>query len=356
MRVDLAAAADIGALPFSTEPGPEIEAVIREAPEDFRVEELPAYEPSGEGDHLYVRFEKTRMGTPEAVRALARALEIDGRDAGYAGLKDKHAVTVQWASFLFGDAEKLGSADLPEGLRVLETARHGNKLRTGHLRGNRFSIRLAGAPESALPLIEARVAQLVRDGVPNFFGGQRFGRGGGNLRDAARWLLDGGRAPRKPFHRKLYVSTLQSALFNELLAERIREGELAGVLEGDLLRKEENGAVFSSEALEEERGRAARFELSATGPMFGAKMRWPEGEARRREEAALARWGLSEADLVRFKKAGPGARRPYRVRLEDASVARAQEGLRVQFLLPSGAYATIVLREILRTPNVSEPG
>ena len=123
-------------LPFLSSEHAAIAGTIREHPEDFRVEEIPAYLPSGEGDHLFVRFEKRELTTRDAVRRIAGALGVSDRDAGCAGMKDRHAVTEQWASFLFGDAAKLEEAEIP-GVRILEAARHGNKLRTGHLKGNR---------------------------------------------------------------------------------------------------------------------------------------------------------------------------------------------------------------------------
>ena len=343
--MDLQAAADVTLLPRLTEGGPALEGRIREQPEDFRVVEIPAYLPAGEGDHLFVRFRKTGLDTPEAVKRIATLLEVDAREAGWAGLKDRHAITEQWASFLFGDAAKLEGAAL-EGVEILEAARHGNKLRTGHLAGNRFALRVAGVPEDALPVVRERLERVSQTGVPHYFGAQRFGRGGQNLALAARWLLDGARPPRKPFHRKLQVSTLQSAMFNALLADRLRDGLFDAALDGDLMQKEESGGMFvSHDAADDARVKA--FEISPTGPMFGAKMRWPEGEALAREEATLEAWGLSREALGKFKKVGAGTRRPYRVRVDEPSLAADADGLHLSFGLPSGAYATVVLRELL---------
>ncbi|HJL18524.1 MAG TPA: tRNA pseudouridine(13) synthase TruD [Sandaracinaceae bacterium LLY-WYZ-13_1] len=340
-------AADPEHLPYATACDRPLEGRIRDRPEDFRVEEIPAYEPGGEGDHLYVWFEKTELGTPEAVRRIARALDADPRQAGYAGLKDRRAVTRQWASFLFGDPAKLEGARI-EGVTVLETARHRNKLRTGHLRGNRFDLLVRDAHPEDLDAVRAQLAAMAERGVPSYFGPQRFGRDGANLAQAAGWILEGGRPPRQRFRRKLLVSALQSAIFNELLAERVREGLLDGLVDGDLMQVTETGGLFVSEDPETDRARAARFEISATGPMFGAKMRWPERDARRREEAALARWGLPVERLATFRKAGAGTRRPCRVPIFEPSAEPTPEGLRLRFRLPSGAYATVVLRELMR--------
>ncbi|MGF1467481.1 MAG: tRNA pseudouridine(13) synthase TruD [Sandaracinaceae bacterium] len=339
-------------LPFATS-GRALGGEIRARPEDFRVEEVPAYLPSGDGDHLFVLFEKRDLGTEEAVRRLARALDVPTREAGWAGLKDRRAVTRQWASFLFGDPARLEGASI-EGVTVLRAQRHRNKLRTGHLRGNRFTILLRGALATDRAEAQARLADLAVRGVPNAFGPQRFGRHGANRGAARQWLLEGGPAPRKPFQRKLLVSVLQSDLFHRLLRGRMHEGTFASVIEGDLCRREDSGGLFVPEDLAQARERAARFEVSATGPMFGARMRWPEGEARRREAEALAAAGLEAADLARFRRFGPGTRRPYRVQLGEPSVEATSEGLRLLFSLPPGAYATVVLRELTRRDS-AEP-
>lgn len=337
-------------LPLLTGSPPPLIGVVRAEPADFRVDEVPAYPPEGSGDHLFVRFEKEGLDTPEAVRRIAGALGVSAKDAGWAGLKDRHAITRQWASFLFGDPAGLEGQSI-EGVRVLETARHRHKLRTGHLRANRFELRVRCEDTRGLDEARARLEELARRGTPAYFGEQRFGREGQNLDAARRWIVEGGRAPKDRWKRKLYVSTLQSALFNELLADRIREGTIDGVIPGDLLRKEDTGGLFVSESTEEDRERAARFEISATGPMFGDRMRWPEGEAKAREEAALERWGLTREHLARFRSSGEGTRRPYRFRIDDASIDAVPEGALVRFTLPSGAYATVVLRELVRPPG-----
>lgn len=334
-------------LPFLTEIAP-IPGDIKAKLEDFQVEEIAAYLPSGAGDHLYVRFEKRDLGTPEAVRRIARAIGVDPRATGYAGLKDKRAVTTQWASFERGDAERARSAAV-EGVRILEVSRHGNKLRTGHLRGNRFVIVVRGFPLDRLSDARHVLDQLVERGAPNGFGPQRYGREGANLDVATRWLVEGGRPPRTPFERKLLVSVLQSALFDQVLAERIEEGLYGEPVDGDLFRKEDTGGLFTTDDLDDARTRMGAFAISPTGPMFGAKMRWPEREARRREERVLATSGLDEAKLRAFASWGEGTRRPLRIALRDAGITPLEDGsgARVAFELPKGAYATVVLREML---------
>lgn len=336
-------------IPFALADGPAIGGILKERPEDFCVDEIPAYAPSGAGEHLYVRFEKTGLDTKEAVRRIARALGVEPRDAGFAGLKDRHAITTQWASFHRGDRARLDGASI-DGVRVIAAELHENKLRTGHLRGNRFRVRLRGASSAELPLARERLERLASHGVPNFFGEQRFGRDRDNAARARAWIVEGGRPPREPFERKLLVSAWQADLFNQICSERVRDGSWCSVIDGDLCKKQETGGMFVSADLEVDRERAERFEISATGPMFGASMRWPEREALRREEETLARAGITDRALLsRFAKAGEGTRRPYRVELGSPEIEADADGLVLAFDLPSGAYATVALREITRS-------
>jgi tRNA pseudouridine13 synthase len=338
---------DAPSLPLATELEVPIGGRVKERPEDFVVDEIPAYTPSGAGEHLFVRFEKVGLDTEQTIRRIAEALAVDPRASGWAGLKDRHAVTTQWASFHRGDPARARALEVP-GVRILEAAMHENKLRTGHLEGNRFTLRLRGADPARASDAERVLGELARSGVPAFFGEQRFGRGGSTLSRARAWIVDGGRGPRAPFERKLLVSALQSSIFNVICAERMRTIGLAGILDGDLVRKEESGGLFVATELDEVRGRAARFEVSATGPMFGAEMRWPEREAKAMEEAALQAAGLDQAKLASFRRAGEGTRRRLRFWLRDVRVSADVDGLVLAFTLPAGAYATIVLRELTR--------
>lgn len=337
-------------LPFVTTLDAPVLGAVKERPEDFVVEEIPAYLPTGEGEHLFVRFEKTGLDTEQAVKRIATALGTR-EPPGYAGLKDRHARTTQWASFHKGERDAALGLAL-DGIRVLEAARHANKLRTGHLRGNRFGLRLRGAAREREADVRTVLETLERIGVPAYFGEQRFGRNGATLERARAWVVGNDRPPRAPFERKLHVSAVQSAIFNELCAERVRMPRgLATIVPGDLCRKEDSGGIFVASDVDDARARAERFEISATGPMFGAEMRWPEGEARQAEEAALARAGLDTEKLERFRRAGEGTRRPYRFRLGEPAVSSDDEGIVLSFVLPAGGYATIVLRELTRSPS-----
>jgi len=340
-----------GTLPFVTAHVPAITGLLKQTPEDFEVEEIPAYLPSGEGEHLYLWIEKRELNTPDAARLLARALQTRPENAGWAGLKDRRAVTRQWLSFQCPTTPSPESIDVP-GVRVLSISRHANKLRTGHLRGNRFRLRLSAVPEGQERSVEEALTHLQSAGMPAYFGTQRFGFGGKNLSSAYAWIVGGERAPQKPFLRKLFVSALQGALFNAWLGERIENKTFGSALLGDLMRKEDTGGVFLCEDPSVDGSRIERWEISATGPMFGARMKAPAHEALARESEQLARYGVTMEHFSRVERFGEGTRRPARVRPDQVSVERAGPDLLLNFGLPRGAYATELVSELLKTRDL----
>jgi tRNA pseudouridine13 synthase len=329
-----------------------IEGTLKSTPEDFVVEEVPAYPPSGVGEHLFLWIEKRELNTQDAVARLAQALGARPDGAGYAGLKDKRAVTRQWVSFHHVATPRAEELSL-DGVRVLEVSRHVNKLRTGHLRGNRFTVRLTEVPPAHDALAAAGLARLVELGLPNYYGSQRFGIEGRNLTSAWSWIVEHGRPPNKPFLRKLFVSTLQSALFNAWLAERIEAGSYARALLGDILRKEDSGGLFDCKEPELDSARIEAWEISATGPMFGARMRSAEAEAHERETELLARYGVTAEHFARVERAGEGTRRPLRVKVSDASQQRDGDDLVLSFTLPRGSYATVLLSELTKSQSLT---
>ncbi len=354
--------------------------LYKASPEDFRVEEVPLYAPSGTGEHLYVTFEKRGLTTDEAVRSLARAAGVQPRDVGVAGVKDKHAVTTQTVSVPIAPAAKGGdpsakieAAELP-GIRILSMVRHGNKLKTGHLAGNRFDLVLRQVRLADVVEIEQRFAALSRDGVPNAYGVQRFGTLGDNALRAREWL--GGRAPgpRDPRQRRFMWSALQSALFNEVLEARVADGTWLTPLAGDLCKIHASGGVFVCEDPATDQARARSGELCATGPMVGVKITPPTpGSAPALLEHELTEKVLgSDFDLAATRALGEGTRRALVLLVESMTVEllaadasadaidlqkeagnREEDGaLRVRFVLPSGAYATTVLSAAL---DIVEP-
>lgn len=326
-------------------------------PEDFRVDELPLYAPSGEGEHLYVHVEKRDLTTRDAVRLLAAGSGVPPSEIGTAGMKDKHAVTSQWVSMPARRARPASEWNLPEGLRVLETALHRNKLRTGHLSGNRFTIRIVEVGSGALERAERIVSALARDGLPSYYGAQRFGRGGDNVESALEWLdgeIAGKRAP--PFQRKFYPSVLQSEIFNRYVMLRLSEG-LGSPLVGEVVRLEGTGSHFVVEDPERELPRWSSRDIHPTGPMIGPKMRSAQARALELEEQAILSLSMSPERLAMLGRFADGTRRDVLVWPGDVKVSAPSEStLELSFSLPAGCYATGLVRELTREPFVRSGG
>ncbi|GAB4432882.1 MAG: tRNA pseudouridine(13) synthase TruD [Anaerolineae bacterium] len=392
--------------PYLTADLPGIGGRIKAHPEDFVVEEIPLYQPCGEGQHVYATIEKRGLSTFAAIRNIARALNISTSDIGSAGLKDAHAITRQTLSINLVSPEAVAALELPN-INILQVTRHKNKLKTGHLAGNRFEIRVRDVTPDVLPAAEAVLQRLSEKGVPNYFGEQRFGVrhntdqiGEALLRNdperfvaeylgeprpyeaphiqAARRLVDERRweealaqwppeladernavaavirangdlsAARRGINKRLlglFVSAFQSKLFNLLLTERLHTFDQLEA--GDIAYIHGKGAAFLVEEPAAEQPRADNFEISPAGPMFGPKMLQAAGEPARREEAVLAQHRLTVQD---FSVAGlkiRGTRRPYRFPLKSPKIWW-DEGVMVSFELPAGAYATTVLGEIMK--------
>ena len=314
--------------------------------DDFRVEEIPAYAPSGAGEHCLALIEKRDLTTPEAIRRLCGVLGVDAGRAGYAGLKDRHGVTRQWVSLQGACPEEVLRVQRPE-LRVLEAALHGNKLRTGHLRGNRFRAFLRGARQDGAPLALSVLERLAAQGLPNFFGQQRFGRQGDNAEQGLR-MLRGQLKPRDRFRRRLLVSALQAHLFNQVLARRMEAGAHRRLLGGDVLQKVDSGGLFVSDQEDTDAERLARGEVAITGPICGPRMVLPApgSPAMALEQAVFQENGVSPEDFAKLGRIARGARRPLTVRVQHAGVDPASDGLWIEFVLPPGAYATVLLAEV----------
>lgn len=311
---------------------------------DFQVEEIPAYLPSGDGPHWYVRVRKQGLGTPEVVRLLANAAGCGSRDVGFAGRKDKHAITSQWISM---PVEPVDPGDAR--VELLEVSRHGNKLKLGHLRGNRFQIRLVDceAPAERLPALLDRVAQ----GIPNYFGPQRFGRGDA-LQQGMGLLENPKRRVRDP---RFLASVVQSAVFNRWLADRVQDELLSVALLGDILKKRETGGLFECEDITVDVPRVTAGELDPTGPMVGPKMRAATGPAGERELAAFAAFGLDDPVRVRtLGRFAPGTRRVARLVPADVSYTLGPD-LVLRFTLPKGAFATTLLAELSPSGTSADP-
>jgi len=417
---------------YLTEELPGTGGRIKAEPDDFVVTEVPLYEPCGEGDHVYLYVEKQGIGSLEAAEQIARALGRQRAAVGLAGLKDAQAVTRQWMSLERVDPDLAARLHLPN-IKVLEVRRHRNKLKIGHLAGNRFEVRIRGCRPHARETAEKVLAILAARGIPNWFDRQRFGRRGDNHL-LGRALVLGqykefcdqflgrpsptGDSPRLAQARRLYdtgslheavglfkgspdhqrvlaalvrtrdpkkaaaalpkqlarllVGALQSDIFNAILErrldsfDRVETGDLAyihprlpaagaGTAAAEspatpTERGPRGGAVFLVEHPEDEAPRAARFEISPSGPIIANKVTLASGRPGEIERAVFAEKGIAPADFDRVKALRlRGDRRPLRVPLGGTEVEPVGDDIRVRFVLPSGAYATVVLSEITKS-------
>jgi tRNA pseudouridine13 synthase len=317
---------------------------LRDSPEDFRVDEIPVYAPSGEGGHTFVRVEKRLRTTADVAKTLARLAGVAPRDVGFAGRKDRIAVATQW--FSVPELEPKAALDFEvEGLRVLEAVRHPHKLRTGQLRGNRFALVVRGVEPEAAEQAARRLVEATERGFPNSYGEQRFGRDGANAARGAEMLSSGQvRGDRR--EARFIVSALQAAVFNHVLAHRPLP--LDELERGDVAVRHESGGLFEVEDVEAESPRAAAFEISATGPIFGTKMRRASGAPGERESESLRAFGLDLDALhpprgIRLQ----GTRRPLRVQPQEARAQAKQDALELAFVLPAGSYATVLVEHLL---------
>ncbi|MBD0315292.1 MAG: tRNA pseudouridine(13) synthase TruD, partial [Nitrospiraceae bacterium] len=279
--------------PFLTREIPGIGGVIRAAPEDFRVEERPLYLPCGEGEHLYVRIAKRGLSTPDLVRRLSSALGVKAQSIGVAGFKDARAVTTQMVSLQGVSAELVSRLKIDHQLVSIEVlGRHRNRLRTGHHAGNRFRLVVRDCAPHAAESVPAVCTELVRRGVPNYFGPQRQGKGGDNYRMGAALLQNAGRRDKMSRAQRIwYLNAYQSFLFNRLLAKRI--DHIDRLYTGDWAMKSDNGACFLVEDAKHEQPRADRFEITPTGILFGSKVSWADGEPGLLEASVIADAGTT---------------------------------------------------------------
>lgn len=394
--------------PYLTSEIPGCGGTIKQSPDDFLVEEIPSYLPCGSGEHCYLTIEKRGITTLEAIGRIARSLKVPERDVGYAGLKDAVGVTRQTISIRRVSPEKACALEL-DGVRGLSARLHSNKLKLGHLKGNRFRVAVRDVSDDAVQHVPEVLALLRERGVPNYFGFQRYGaQGNSQLIGAAMlrrdWQGAAGHLIGKPdavrdeqwraaivayqqgdplralelfprhcrserellqrlvgrpgayekafsaLHprlKKLYLSACQSYLFDQLVAQRILQ--IDELLTGDLACKHVNGACFLVQDAAAEIERARSFEISATGPLFGCRMTLPAGQPLEMETALLEKEQLKLED---FDLPGglrmEGQRRPLRVPLGEPSWRLEGDCLWLEFWLPKGSYATSLLREITK--------
>jgi tRNA pseudouridine13 synthase len=311
--------------------GPLFAAAIRSVPEDFQVTEQLGWEFSGDGEHDFLWIEKTGANTEWVARQLARHADVPARDVGYAGLKDRHAITRQWFSVPRWHSPNWEALDV-EGVVVRDLQRHGKKLRRGAHQANAFQIVLRGdAVGNYADALTERIAIIREQGVPNYFGGQRFGRDGANLRLADDWA-GGKRLPRHK--RSIAISTIRSFVFNEQLDARVRKGTWSVLVPGDKANLDGTGSIFDVTDVDEELIRRCKeMDIHPTAVLVGEGTAL--GPAPWREALAKAR-------------VEPGTR-SLRLRVADIDFAVSGDAATVSFTLGRGAFATAVLREICTT-------
>ncbi len=347
-------------LPYVTGDLLGVGGALRLTPEHFIVEEMPLYDAMGEGPHLYLNVTKANITTKEVQQQLEKLFALPRGAVGFAGLKDKNALTTQTFSIPSNAAMEMDEAlvarvtdTLP--LTVNWARRHRNKLKAGHLLGNRFRITItdiALSAEDAITRALAVAERLRQDGAPNYFGPQRFGSEGDNAQSGYEILM-GRRNTRDRWLRQFLISSYQSHLCNLYLARRLEMGAFTRILAGDVAKKHATGGIFDVVDVEAEQPRFAAQEISFTAPMFGSKMRRAQSEAAALEQEIEAETGLTDENWR--KTHTEGTRRMGRLLAEDLECLPHRDGIELRFALPKGAFATTLLREFMKNQAAPLP-
>ncbi|WP_052282144.1 tRNA pseudouridine(13) synthase TruD [Kluyvera genomosp. 1] len=327
---------------------PQGTGLLKANPEDFLVVEDLGFEPDGEGEHILVRILKNGCNTRFVADALAKFLKIHAREVSFAGQKDKHAVTEQWLCARVPGKEMPDLTQFQlEGCQVLEYARHKRKLRLGALKGNQFTLVLREV--RGRDDVEARLQAIVERGVPNYFGAQRFGIGGSNLLGALRWAESG--APvRDRNKRSFWLSAARSALFNQIVSERLKKPDFNQVVDGDALQLSGRGSWFVASVEEREtlQARVDARELMITAALPGSGDWGTQRDALEFEKTVLAEETALQSLLEREKV--EAARRAMLLYPQQMSWNWWDDvTVELRFWLPAGSFATSVVRELINT-------
>ena len=321
---------------------PAARAQLKKMPADFQVDEQLGFDLDGEGDHVFIRIQKTGLNTQAIAKHIAHLIGVRERDVGYAGMKDRHAITTQWFSAdMAGRAEPDWQHLNTDQIRVVDVVRHRRKLRRGALKGNCFKIRLreiTGDQDEVL----ARLDTIAAQGVPNYYGEQRFGRNNVAMAEA----MFSRRLRVKRHQRSIYLSAARSWLFNSVLSRRVESGHWNTALVGDVMQLAGTNSVFKITSLDDEIiGRVKSFDIHPTGVLWG-KGSLMSGDQTAASEAECAEsnsvlcQGLEAAGLKQ-------ERRSLRLCVADLTWELEADDLILSFFLPAGSYATTVLREII---------
>ncbi|WP_456406224.1 tRNA pseudouridine(13) synthase TruD [Thiolapillus sp.] len=332
-------------LPFAWG-GPAGEGVLRASPEDFQVEEDLGVEASGSGEHVLLKIRKCNLNTAEVAAHIARLAGVRARDVSYAGLKDRVAVTTQTFSVHLPGKEGPDWRQLEgDNLQLLEANRHHRKLRRGSLRGNVFRLRIRELSVD-LELVQERLQKIAKQGVPNYFGAQRFGREGNNLQ-RAQALFAGEIKKVRRDKRSIWLSAARSWLFNKVLATRVSDGTWNQLLQGDVMQLAGARGQFMVDPDDAELpSRLRRQEVHITGPLYGKQSRALQPQA----AAAAVEWRVLQHEqswtdgLERFGLEAD--RRALGLAVNSLQWQLEKDVLELQFGLTSGSYATAVVREL----------
>lgn len=327
---------------------PVLTGRFKQTPADFIVEEELGFTPDGEGEHELIYIEKTGLTTPQAQQALATAFALPVQKISYAGLKDRQGITCQWFSLHnLRDGGQLHP--LPAGMRIVERVRNRRKLQRGSHRGNRFTIRIRGCGGVATLPWQQRLQALQREGVPNYFGEQRFGQSEGNLEQAARWFAGEAPEPSQRHLRGMLLSAARSFIFNAVLSERVANGSWKHIVAGDVVALAGTAAVFAASraTADELQQRLDRFDIHPTGPLWGEGEGATEGDIAVLERMVAARYPQFTSGLARHGLRQE--RRPLRVQVVDLAADLHDDVVTLRFRLARGAYATAVLRELVHS-------
>lgn len=327
---------------------PAANALLRSQPEDFIVDEVLNFTPSGAGEHVLLHIEKTAQNTQYVAKQLATVTGLRARDISYAGLKDRHAVTRQWFCFKWPIKQPLAWESWQlEGATILQVQRHYRKLRLGALKANRFTIMLRQVTD--IPQLLARSQQL-HQGVPNYYGEQRFGINGGNLQLAQQLFSGHSIIDRKI--RGLALSAARSFLFNQQVAARITAGLFDTLIAGDVLQLNGSGSVFPvAQPTEELAQRLGDYDVHLTAALPGiAEKQLVSGEAEALEQQAVQEYSLLQQGLIDYRL--KAERRAIRLMPQQLELTQDGNDIIVQFNLAAGCFATSVLRELVNYQDV----
>ncbi|EPJ56016.1 MAG: pseudouridylate synthase [Osedax symbiont Rs2] len=321
---------------------PECSAVIRTSNEDFLVTEIPAFEPDGEGEHWYIKIRKNGENSDWVAKQLAQFFKVTSKEIGYAGKKDRHAITEQWFSVCLPGVKTISmQAFSSDSIEVLEVQKHSRKLRTGALKGNKFSLYLREVSDD----IEfARRLAMIEKGVPNYFGEQRFGIGGGNLSRGISLLKEEFKE-RNRNKKGLYISAVRSWFFNHLLSARIKQQLWSKIMTGDVMMLEGSKSHFVADDIDALTLRMNDLDLHLTGPMCGRGRQLVTQSAQQWENALLC----EHLEIIeRLEYTGLSQdRRSIRLLPGNLQSVCVQPGIwQISFELPPGSFATSVLREL----------